>query len=465
MWRRALLCLMILLMAAGGGRRFRPGGAPGGPPPVPVAQAPPATGSSLKPGDVEARLRALDPRIAKVTSYGKSNEGRELWVVTLSGAGNPDDKPGVLYVAGFRGNDGLAIGAALDFARSLVDAAADEKTRAVLDTHTLYIVPLANPDGAEKGQAYLTRDYAWGYDSKAGDGSDPAAGDSDAGGGTRTSIDLLQNFASGWKPELARGASGPFPMSEPESKALADFITNHPNLVLGFQLYGTGSNFLEVLSRRAGGAVAEPDDLTVLAAIGKTFEDGLSTPTAAVKTGTLASDLAPDSEKDNAFLDWTYQNWQMYAADVGVKDAPPEKLLPLLRDAAQFTPALTLEDPKVEDLGDKFYRITVTIKNTGKVPTLSKSGRGQNPPHPVVTWLDLPPGVSLTAGSQRRKIDPLEVGKEEATTWVVRGAAGASISVTAWAAKAGKYTRTFALKATAPTAKEAAKPAGQGVSP
>lgn len=466
MGRCFALGLMVLLVAAGGGggRRYRPE-APAVPPPAPKAEAPPATGASVKPAEVEARLNALDSKIAKVSSYGKSNEGRDLRVVTLSGAGNPDDKPGVLYVAGFRGNDGLAIQAALDFARSVVDAAGDEKTRLLLDSRTLYIIPLANPDGAEQNAAYLTRPYDWGYDSQAGDGSDPtpgAGGDDDSGAGTRGAIDLLQNFASGWRPELVRGPSGPFPVSEPESKALADFVIAHPNLVLGFQLYGTGSNFLHALSRRAG-VPPEEDDRKILAAIGKTFEDALSTPTAVVKTGTLASDLAPDSEKDDTFLDWIYQNWQMYAADVGVKDAPPEKLQPLLRDAALFTPLLTIEDPKVEDLSGGFFRLTLTVKNSGRVPTLSKAGRGQRPPHPVVAWLDLPPGVSLAAGPGRRKMDPLDVNKEEPTTWVVRGPAGASITVNAWSSKSGKYTRAFPLIATGP--KEPPRPAGQGVAP
>ncbi|MGH8104167.1 MAG: M14 family zinc carboxypeptidase, partial [bacterium] len=436
------------------------------PPPPPAgtgqkSEPPPATGSPVKPSEIASRLKAMASGVAKVSSYGKSNEGRDLWVITFSGAGDPGDKPGVLYIAGLRGNDGLAITAALDFALSLVDAANDNTTRQLFESRTIYIIPLANPDGAGKGTPYLTR--PWDDDNDGVADEDPADGDSkdkdDDDDGKKDEdgpmgLDLLLNFAAGWKAEFIQGHNGPFPMSEPESKSLADWVIAHPNLVAAYQLYGTGANFLYPLSRRSPGA-PEDDDKAVFAAIGKTFEDGLSgdDKDKKVKSGTLNSDPAPDSEKDNSFLDWLYQNWAVYPAAIGVKDAAPEKLMPLLRDAAMSTPMLSIDDPEVEDLNGGFFRITVTVKNTGKMGTLSKAGRGQRPRRPVVLWLDLPRGASLQAGPVRKKVDFLDKDKDEKTVWVVRGAAGSSVTVNAFSAKSGRTAREIILKATPPKEK------------
>lgn len=49
-------------------------------------------------------------------------------------------------------------------------------------------------------------------------------------------VDLNRNFPFDWKPEWIQEGAGPYPLSEPESHAIAEFIVGHPNI--GFVING-----------------------------------------------------------------------------------------------------------------------------------------------------------------------------------------------------------------------------------
>jgi hypothetical protein len=49
---------------------------------------------------------------------------------------------------------------------------------------------------------------------------------------------LNRNFPAGWRPEFRQYGAGDLPLSEPETKAVADFILAHPN-ISGMQCYHT----------------------------------------------------------------------------------------------------------------------------------------------------------------------------------------------------------------------------------
>jgi murein tripeptide amidase MpaA len=48
--------------------------------------------------------------------------------------------------------------------------------------------------------------------------------------GPKEGLDLNRNFPVAWRPEGDQHGAGPFPMSEPEARNLADFIVKHPNI-------------------------------------------------------------------------------------------------------------------------------------------------------------------------------------------------------------------------------------------
>ncbi len=69
-----------------------------------------------------------------------------------------------------------------------------------------------------------------------GDGAineDPAGGD-----------DMNRNWPAGWLPEFVQGGAGPFPLSAPETRAVADFIEQRPNIVAVQSYHNTGGMIL-----------------------------------------------------------------------------------------------------------------------------------------------------------------------------------------------------------------------------
>ncbi len=226
-----------------------------------------------------------------VTSLGKTLGGREIHVLTI-GTGKTNDKPAILIVGNVH-TPHLAGGElALLAAKQLVEKAdTDSKIKELLERHTFYIIPRPNPDGSEKcfsskpyfehaGNARQTdndRDFELGEDPPDdlnGDGwitmmrveddtgehmphpDDPRVlikadakknergkyrlylegkdddGDEqfneDAGDG----VSLNRNFTFRY-PSFER-AAGPHAVSELESRTIADFAFDHPNIAVVF---------------------------------------------------------------------------------------------------------------------------------------------------------------------------------------------------------------------------------------
>ena len=71
--------------------------------------------------------------------------------------------------------------------------------------------------------------------------------------GNAQGLDLNRNFPSGWRQEYEQLGAGPYPTSEPEVRAVVDFIVKHPNICAGTSFH----TFSGVLLRPFGRA---PDD-------------------------------------------------------------------------------------------------------------------------------------------------------------------------------------------------------------
>lgn len=241
-------------------------------------------------------LRSLVDRsdVATMRSVGTSREGRDIWVVELgsrSGA-SLDERPAVLVVGNLEGDHLVGSHLALEIVRYFVEGG--EGAGDVLDDQVVYVFPRVNPDGAEamfNGVEWGRRTNAFPYDDDNdgrtdedgpedlnGDGvitvmrvadpsgryrifpgderlmqrADPARGeqggyalylegvDSDGDGFLNEDgpggVDLNRNFQHAypyWKAD-----AGLHMVSEPESRALMDFVVDHRNIgaVLAFGL-------------------------------------------------------------------------------------------------------------------------------------------------------------------------------------------------------------------------------------
>ena len=110
----------------------------------------------LKYDELSAWLHQLGedhPDLVAVESYGRSHEGRELLLVTVTDTahGAHDTKPAHWIDASIHAQELTATVAACHVLHHLVDGylAGDEQVTRAVRSRTFYIVPRVNPDGAE----------------------------------------------------------------------------------------------------------------------------------------------------------------------------------------------------------------------------------------------------------------------------------------------------------------------------
>lgn len=235
------------------------------------------------------------PKLVEITSIGKSFEGRDVWLVTLTNtATGPDIEKPALWVDGnIHASEVSPASACIYFINYLLtNYGKDVEVTRALDTRAFYICPRVNPDGAELALAdkpkiirSSTRPYPYDEDPLTGlleedvDGDgrilsmrivdpngpwkvhpddarlmvqrDPTETDGtyyrvlpegpvkNYDGVTLTvprdkqGLDLNRNFPYGWRQEGEQSGAGPFPASEPEVRNLVAFIAAHPNITGG----------------------------------------------------------------------------------------------------------------------------------------------------------------------------------------------------------------------------------------
>lgn len=235
------------------------------------------------------------PQLVRLESIGKSYEGRDVWVATVTSleTGSDRDKPALWVDGNIHATEVSPSSFCLYLIQHLVTSyGVDPNVTRCLDTRAFYICPRVNPDGAEWALADVpkiirssTRPYP--YDEEPigglleqdmdGDGRmlwmrvpDPNGGwkisadeprllvrrDPTETGGQyyrilpegqienydgitiemrprKERLDLNRNFPFNWRQEYEQRGAGPYPTSEPEVHNLAHFVTGHPNLTGG----------------------------------------------------------------------------------------------------------------------------------------------------------------------------------------------------------------------------------------
>jgi hypothetical protein len=97
-------------------------------------------------------LVAGHPNLASVSSFARTDQGRDVWLLTI-GNGSADDlerRPALLVVANLEANHLVGSATALLTAEHLLTRyGQDDEVTRLLDERTVYILPRMNPDGAE----------------------------------------------------------------------------------------------------------------------------------------------------------------------------------------------------------------------------------------------------------------------------------------------------------------------------
>ncbi len=232
------------------------------------------------------------PTLVEVASIGRSHEGRDIWVATVTNkdTGAAVDKPAFWADGNIHAAELTASTAVLYYLHQLVTGhGRDAAVTQLLDTRTIYLCPRLCPDGAELALAERPRHIRsstrrWPYDELPIEGLTVEDVDGDGrvltmripdphgsykkcpqdprlmmprepgefggeyyrllpegtlkdwnGLTTRVNrdpegLDLNRNFPSHWRQEFEQVGAGPYPTSEPEVRAMVDFVVTHPNI-------------------------------------------------------------------------------------------------------------------------------------------------------------------------------------------------------------------------------------------
>lgn len=241
------------------------------------------------------------PNLVSVESIGKSFEGRDIWVATITNlaTGPANEKPALWVDGNIHASEVSPSSACLYFLDRLTKeyGTHPEITRC-LDTRAFYVCPRINADGAEWALAdkpkivrSSTRPYPFDEEPLGGLSQEDIDGDGrmllmrlpDPNGGWKKSdkeprllvrrepgeyggeyyrvlpeglvedydgvtvrfkpkkerLDLNRNFPMDWRMEHEQQGAGPYPTSEPEVRAVVHFISMHPNItgVIAFHTY------------------------------------------------------------------------------------------------------------------------------------------------------------------------------------------------------------------------------------
>ncbi len=309
------------------------------------------------------------PNLMTVESIGKTLEGRDIWACTLTNVetGHHSEKPATFLDSNIHAGEVTGQTTVLWLLNHMLsNYGTDETVTRALDTCTLYAIPGIMLDGIE---LYLTtperlrssvRNYPE-VDDRDGLKREDLDGDGrilqmrvkdDAGawkehpddarvmvrrgpdefGGQYYSLyeegsisnwdggkikpaeehfglDLNRNFPLDWKPEWDQKGAGEFPLSEPETRALSDFLLAHPNIGTSQHLHTWSGVIL-----RPGVNLADEDmdrgDLAAFKAIGKMGEE---------ETGYKCISIHHDFNYDRrtrlsgSVTDWVYSALGIYA--------------------------------------------------------------------------------------------------------------------------------------------------------
>lgn len=311
------------------------------------------------------------PHLCKLESIGKSLEGRELWLMTLTDfeTGKPEDKSAYWIDGNTHAIEITGSQAALHTIDMLIKGyKKDNFITTLLKDHTFYILPRIAVDGVELllTNSYCVRSSPVQWPKKQAQENALQAQDinsdgqilkmrvedkngiwkiskhdprimtfrlpDDIGengevyyqiytegafqnyGGLQKQItnsqriDFNRQYPADWLPEGEQKGAGPFPLSQPETYAIVKAITDRPNIV-GAQSYHT---FSGIILRPFN---ADPDermdlhDFTVYETLGKRGEE-----ITGYKCVSIYHDYRynHDDKTGGSFTEWAYKHLGLY---------------------------------------------------------------------------------------------------------------------------------------------------------
>jgi len=274
-------------------------------------------------------LQKAYPQLTKIDMIGKSEEGREIYALTINNKETGDEltKPGVYVDGNIHGNEIQAGEVCLYYANMLLTKYGEnDKITAAVDRNAHYIIPVVNVDGryhffeaahtpssSRSIRVPKDDDRDGLFDEDApddldGDGSicqmrikDPFGqykldseddrimvrvkpgekgqysllgyegidndGDGRINEDAEGYLDPNRNWGYNWMPPYVQSGAGNFPLSGVGLKSINDFIAAHPNIIIGYAFHNTGGMWLRVPAAKT--VTLPASDVTAYDVIGK----------------------------------------------------------------------------------------------------------------------------------------------------------------------------------------------------
>lgn len=320
-------------------------------------------------------------QICTLDIIGHSHEKRPIYLLTITDAatGKPETKPAVWIDANIHATELAGTTTALATAHHLISGFGSQpQITRLLQSSVFYIVPRINPDGADWAlapspryvrsgvRAYPYPELEDGLHAQDIDGDgrilqmripdpngdwkisslDPRLLEKrapDENGGVyyrlfsegllenydgvqiraarpQQGLDFNRNFPFEWRTEADQGGAGPYPTSEPEIRAVVDFVTSHPNINIAITYHTFSRVLLRPFSTKADDQM-ETDDLWVFKKMGE-----IGTRSSGYRCVSTFHDFLyhPKEVTTGAFDDWVYDHLGIYTFTIELWDLPTE---------------------------------------------------------------------------------------------------------------------------------------------
>lgn len=382
-------------------------------------------------------LQALRPDLVELEVIGQSIYGQDLLVarVTNQATGPHDEKPAVYVDGAIHSREFTSTQVALYWMAYLVNNhGSDPQVTGLLDTRSFYIHPKFNPDGADLSfyeDAWL-RSTPRPVDLN-GDGipdSDPPEdltgngkilqmrfqdpdgrfvidaedrrilrprSEEDAGpfysvlteGVDRNGdgiinsdglggIDMNRNWPRNWERWHLQGGSGDFPLSEPETRAVADFFHQHRNI--GLALFGhTSGAFVYRLPSAMDPREFDPNDEALVIHLGDWYTENTGRPV-------RPSAVHPENRRYGTLMQWAYSDLGIIGY-VPEFSPPPDQWVPDY-DGKGYVDQSDWHRYNDEEFGGRYFEDWVPFDHPQLGPVEIGGWHrvywGQNPPHALL---------------------------------------------------------------------------------
>jgi murein tripeptide amidase MpaA len=332
--------------------------------------------------EIQAQLQAWAvsyPTLVTLIQIGQSYNGLPLWLIAITNkaTGEHSTKPSMWIDANIHATELAGSTVAMYIIEHLIQAyGKEDRVDRLLNRAAIYVVPRANPDGValamSENPRYVRsgiRRYPWEELDEGlhvqdinGDGQILQMRVPDSNGDWKISsldsrlmqkrqpdemlgtfyrlfpeglleeydghtikmarppegLDFNRNFPFEWRPEGSQHGAGPYPTSEPEVRALVDFIASHNNINVAISLHTYSRAILRPYSTKSDDDMIA-DDLWVYKKMGER-----GTQLTGYRNVSTFHDFKyhPKEVTTGAFDDWIYDHFGAFAFTIELWDLP-----------------------------------------------------------------------------------------------------------------------------------------------